>query len=502
MKKFFWNLMTIVMVGLMSAALNSCGKDDEPVSPTLSVDETAVSFNSNGGTTSIGVVSNTSWSVSGGDNWLSVSKSTNSITLIAQRNESTEEKTTSVTVRTDDGSLSQAIKVTVAGAEQILELSGLDAPFAKEANGQAHAQELTITCNASWVIEGKPDWLSISNMSGTGDKIIKVWPTGTNNSTERRATFIVKSGIKSITKEVVQHGISSCYAHPVDVVTLTESSVWGYEFSNNIHHVYFTLIPELEANGLTNSDIEKATSNNVDDNTWVRRTPEQFREYGNYFSWYGLPTNKKYMLISVAYDNNNEIGEINRMAITTKVDDLYNSPYIDGDYISASLDVIDDQFVYRIRSTKDAVHSAYADKFYSWAVVGTSEFKTLLCTGAQIAFLISQEIKKNPAPHDTYINDTDRNKIRERLEGPVQEANYTLPANLLNDAYLQVVNWCILPSGEFSGKISWYWFDLMVSRGVDRKATLMPKKQESKTPKLIQFNPQQLKQEYKVIKLN
>ena len=42
----------------------------------------------------------------------------------------------------------------------------------------------------------------------------------------------------------------------------------------------------------------------------------------------------------------------------------------------------------------------------------------------------------------------------------------------------------------------------MVSRGVDRKATLMPKKQESKTPKLIQFNPQQLKQEYKVIKLN
>ena len=501
-KDYLWSLLAIVMAVILSVSLSSCGDDDDdPEPPTLTVEKTSVSFSAGGGTASIAVNSNTAWSVTGGDNWLTVTKSSNTVNLTASKNESTEEKQTTITVRTDDGSLSQPITITIEGAEQVLELSGLDAPFEKTDNTQQSAQELTITCNAGWEINGKPDWLNISNLKGTGNMTVKVWPNSTNNSIERKATIIVKSGNREVTKEIFQKGISSVYARPKDIVTLTESFVWGFDFSNDLHHVYFTLMREIVANGLTDADIQHSIAQEAGGDTWIRRTPQQFVEYGNYFSWYGLDTNTKYVLISVAYDGQNDIGEINRVSITTKIDDIYNSPYIDGDYISASYDTVDGQIVYRIQSTKDSQHSAYANKFYSWAIAGTTIFKTLNCTDAQIAFLISQEIQKNPSPHDTYINGTDRSVVRERIEGPVESANYTLPANYLNDLYLQIVHWCTLSSGDFSGKISWYWYDLQGDSSSSRKISVH-KKNSGNTPKLIQFDPQKLKKEYKVIRLN
>ena len=385
---------------------------------------------------------------------------------------------------------------------EILELSGLDAAFEKTDNTQQNAQELTITCNAGWEIYGKPEWLNISNLKGNGNMTVKVWPSSVNNSTERKATLIVKSGSKEVNKEVVQKGISSAYAHPKDIVTLTESSVWGYDFSSDLHHVYFTLMEEIVANGLTDADIQQSITQDTEGDIWVRRTPQQFKEYGNYFSWYGLKTETRFVLISVAYNSNNEIGEINKRSITTKVDDIYHSPYIDVDYIDVTYDTVDGQVVYRIKSTKDSQHSAYANKFYSWAIAGTNHFSTLSCTDAQIAYLISQEIQKNPSPHDTYVNGTDRSVVRERIEGPVETANYTIPANYLNDKYIQVVHWCTLSNGDFSGKISWYGYDLQKEEEESIIKFSTRKKTDKKTPKLIQFDPVKLKNTYKVIRLN
>lgn len=491
------NLLVIVMAAMLSLGLSSCKDDDDPA-PTLTVERESVSFSSGGGNASITVICNTVWSVTGGDSWLTVTKSSNAVNLLASKNESTEKKETIIIVKTDDGSLSQRVTVTIEGAGQILELSGLDAPFEKTDQSQQNAQELLITCNAAWEIKGKPDWINVSNLKGNGNMSVKVWPNSINNSLERRATIIVKSGSREVSKEIIQKGISTVYARPKDIVTLTESSVWGYDFSNDLHHVYFRLLPELTANGLTDSDIQQSIL--IESERWVRRTPQQFKEHGNYFSWYDIVPNTSHVLISVSYDDQNNIGEINRTAIKTKIDDMYNSPYIDVENIHVSLDVVDNQFVYRIQSTKDSRYSAYANKFYSWAIAGTTEFKTLTCTDAQIAYLISQEIRNNPAPHSTYVNGTDRNAVRERLEGPIDNANYTLPANYLNDMYLQVVHWCTLANGTFSGKISWYWYDLQNTS--DSKVISVHEKSNKKTPKIIQFDPQELKKEYKVIRLN
>ena len=520
-KDYLWSLLAIVMAATLSVSLSSCGDDDDdPEPPTLTVEKTSVSFSAGGGTASIAINSNTAWSVTGGDNWLTVTKSSNTVNLTASKNESTEEKQTTITVRTDDGSLSQPITVTIEGAEQVLELSGLDAPFEKTDNTQQNAQELTITCNAGWEISGKPDWLNISNLRGTGNMIVKVWPNSVNNSTERKATIVVKSGNKEVNKEVVQKGVSSAYARPKDIVTLTESLVFGYDFSYDIHSVYFTVMTELAANGFTDTDIQQSIATgkviSTDDSdtriesgniTWIKRTPEQFKKHGGYFSWADNFSSTNNILISVAYTSQNEIGEINRTPITLPIDDIYHSPYIDIDDINVSIEVDNGQTIYRITSTKGSQHSAYANKYYSWAVVGTKMFETWMYwyykVDAIIAYLILQEIKKNPAPHDTYINGTDRSEIRERLEGPVDNVNFTLPANYYNDQYLQVVHWCTLSNGDFSGRISDYMYNVNGTSS-SRKPSKVPVSQKSsgKTPKIIQFDPQELKKKYKVIKLN
>lgn len=114
MKKYLYLLMTSVVLSFVS-----CGSDDEdPVPSSLQVSQTSVSFSADGGSTSIIVTSNTTWNITGGDNWLTVTKSSNAINLSAQKNESTEGKKTAILVKTDDGSLSQTIEVSISGAKQ------------------------------------------------------------------------------------------------------------------------------------------------------------------------------------------------------------------------------------------------------------------------------------------------------------------------------------------------------------------------------------------------
>lgn len=497
-KDFYWSLLSIIMMALLSVGISACGDDEED--PTLTVDKQTVSFSSGGGNVVINVMSNTDWSVTGGDSWLIVTKSSDAVNLTAQKNESTEEKTTTIIVKTDDNALMQPIEVRIEGAEQILELSGLDADFEKTDCTSDNAQELTITCNAEWKINGKPEWLSISNTSGKGNMKIKIWPNSVNKSTDRKATIIVSSGSKQLEKEITQKGISSAYAHPKDNMTLTESSVWRYDFSNELHHVYFTLMREIIVSGMTDDDILRDITLNESEGYWVRRTPKQFENNGNFFSWTGLEKDTKYTLISVAFDDNNEVGEINRMAINTKKDDSYNSPYIHNDYINASYSQnADGDLVYKIDIRKDPVNAAYADKFYTWAIASTGIFETLSnSTDAIRAYYMWREIKKNPAPHDTYVMGTDRNVIRERLEGPVAETSFTLPANVGNDKYMQIITWCTLSSGDFSGRINWCYYDLQSESDGKRKMKQISQ-MNTEEPVLVQFdlkNPS----EYTIIK--
>ena len=414
MKKFFWNLMTIVMVGLMSAALNSCGKDDEPVSPTLSVDETSVSFNSNGGTTSIGVQSNTSWSVSGGDNWLSVSKSTNSITLTTQKNESTEEKSTSITVRTDDGSLSQAIRVTVAGAEQILELSGLDAPFSSQAGSLQTAQELTIKCNTKWEISTNASWVIVDSRNGSGDKVVKVWMESENNTTEvRNATLTVTTGSKSESKRISQEaGIDgNLYIKPNETVILSNGFACDWSYGNNVMFYYSRIFESSEIDRKTDAEIIALMSSNTAD----RDTPGD-----DWITSWNLYPQTTYILCTVGYDKNGNNGALTRYEITTKSG--VNQAFV------AISDVWYDDTTWNWSTTMNG----FVTRYYQWFITLSGLHSS---TDAAVAWFFQREMKQNPDDFPPIVNSTSWGRSRN------------------NGTIFDLATWAIDANGNFSGLI-------------------------------------------------
>lgn len=507
-------MLAVVLTTVFSFGVSSCGDDDPE--PYMKVGKTSLSFGQQGGDEKVTITTNVKWTVLTDKDWLIVDKESGEkdavFTVSAKANETYEEREGKITIMPVADLDPCIIKITQSGKDKpILTVSGLDAPFEKSDNSKQYAQELTITCNTDWEISGKPDWLSISHLTGTGNMSISVWPNSVNDGAERKATIIIKTNSLEVSKDIIQKGMNkNVFARPKDILTLTTSTVWGYEFGSELHHVFFSVMHEYEANNKTDADLIKyfndfgSDDERLDKDGWVRRTPDQFQNIGGFFSWTGLQSNTCYYVVSVSYDKNNVVGEIHRQKVNTKKNDVFNSPYIGNDYVDASYeqDQNSQQVYYRIEVKKDPQNSAYADKFYTWAIASTEFFETLsdeIVTDAIRAYYIWREIKKNPAPHDTYVLGTDRSIIRERLEGPVTEANFTLPANYTNDKYLQIITWCTLSSGDFSGEINWCYF-LLKDESSAPKRLVSKRQANQKQPQIVQFNPNKPAKGYKILK--
>ena len=497
MKKLITKIGTFSFLLSTLLICTACPKPDPEPEPTpvpstpLTVNPGEINLGSNAGAqATFTIASSGDWIATCNESWLSLSSNNGSlvgaiiVTALTDNPNGTER---TALINVISGTESKTVSVKQAPKE-ILELSGLDAPFEASVGDIKSAYDLVITCSSTWQIESKPDWLNISALNGNGNSTIKAWTNSANESQQDRpGTIVVKSGNKTATKNVVQRAyFSSCYARAKEYVTLTESFVFGYDFSQNTTMVYFRLLPTSKAKGLTDKDLINDLKNNQ--SNWNAKTPEAF---GNYFSYYGAQANESYTLVSIAIQGN-DIGEINRKEFITPKDDVYNSPYIaSSSYISVEYASVEGQYSYRIKVDKDSENNPYSSRFYSWAIAGIKEFETLYTTDAILAYYIKTEITRNPSPHDTYVNGSDRSIVRERLEGPLETANYTLPANTSNDAYLQIINWCILDNGSFSGKINWGYLNMS-------SQSRMKLQQRSKsTPngiKFVEVSPEKLKE--------
>jgi|GEM_PF-4928053 len=68
--KFLWSMLSMVMAAMLSVQFTSCSKDDKD---SVSVSMQSVNFSENGGSQSVSISSNTSWSISGMQSWVTVS---------------------------------------------------------------------------------------------------------------------------------------------------------------------------------------------------------------------------------------------------------------------------------------------------------------------------------------------------------------------------------------------------------------------------------------------
>ena len=117
MKKVnFWSMlmMAMLMVGTV-VSLSSCGDDDEE--DHVSVSQPTVSMNENGGSQVIQVTSNTKWTVSGAQSWLSISPMSGSgdgaFTINASTNANNSDR--SCTLYINAGTAQTSVLITQSG---------------------------------------------------------------------------------------------------------------------------------------------------------------------------------------------------------------------------------------------------------------------------------------------------------------------------------------------------------------------------------------------------
>lgn len=448
-------------------------------STKLSVSPENVSFSASGGEQNIQVTCNTEWSVRGGNDWLTVEKlDQKTIALSAKKNESSEKLETTITVSTGDGEGTKNVKVSIAASEHTLSVSGLDAEFdAAEGNIQT-AQELDIICNSSWTISGKPDWLSIDKLSGTGNATVKVWPNRANNSSDDlKATLTVRSGNKSVPKTVVQRAgrEKACYAKPSNVMNFTFDLVMNFNCGSNTKFFY---VRAFKTSGLSRYTDEELVKSVLDEEAaWDRITYEEAdlaRCFGE-----KLEPNTSYTIVTVSYSKEDKLGEVIKYEVKTKP--VENQPMVD--IIDVGIYTKNGKDVYGITVKKG--QNGFCDKYYVWGAAGKT-LSSYYIYGTIKAWYLYQEIKANPISHATNINKyldkwtLETTVGREYLHGPLSQEE-SLSSDLLfsyDDYYVDIVAWGIDADGEHSGLIynNGYTISNGASKKVAKSTRYVPKK--------------------------
>ncbi len=157
---------------------------------TLSVSPSTLSFLSGGETKTLSVSSNTSWTASSSQPWLSLApmsgNNNGSIFVTAPPNTGANSRSATITV-SGTGALPQTITVTQAGATPSFSVS----PTALSFDSGGESKTVTVTSNTSWTVASYASWLSVTPVSGSGNQTFSVTAQANIGSIARNAAITV-----------------------------------------------------------------------------------------------------------------------------------------------------------------------------------------------------------------------------------------------------------------------------------------------------------------------
>lgn len=444
-KNYYQSVVAIAVALFLNVCISSCGGDEredpEPTAPpasSLSVAPSELSLAANAGAISSFTIASTSdWNISCSESWITLSpqKGTGAsavvVTASTENPKDTERKAT-ITVRS--GNETKYVTVTQA-APDILTLSGLDAPFDATAGSIQEAQELVITCNAAWTIEGKPEWLDISALSGTGKSTVKVWTNSSNSSTTARtATLIVKSGTKSSSKNVSQRAgfDANLQVSPKTIVTLSTGFAFDLTFGSSVKYYYVAKYLPTLLDRKTDEEIIAEMS--ADDSN--RDTPND-----NYINaWQNQNPLTEYIVCTVGYDQNGNHGSLTKTSIKTKSGSNQATAFIS--------DVTYDDTYWKWTTTVNA----YVTKYYMWFITNTNLYSS---TDATVAWFFKDAMNKSP----------------EDFAPIVQGDNWRVARN--GGTRFHVATWAVDVNGNFSGVIENFYGSINSARKKGIKANYL-----------------------------
>jgi hypothetical protein len=179
------------------------------VSTTLSLLTPAISLAAGTGSTPIkytfSVMSNTDWTASSNQAWLTVSPASATgndlLTVSADPNPNMVTRTATVTV-TATGGISQTVTVTQVAAAATLSLSATNATIERADNSTA---TVDVTSNTTWSASSNETWLTVSPTSATGNGTLIFTANANPTADTRTATVTVSAtGCTSQTITVTQ----------------------------------------------------------------------------------------------------------------------------------------------------------------------------------------------------------------------------------------------------------------------------------------------------------
>jgi mannan endo-1,4-beta-mannosidase len=159
----------------------------------LTVSPTSLSLAASASSGTVSVTSNTSWTVTDNQSWITVSPTSGSnngsFTVSVTANTATTARTGTVTVT--GGGITRTVAVTQAGATaNNLAVSPTTLSLASAASNSAVA----VTANVSWSVTDNQSWITVSPTSGSNNGSFTVSVTANTGTASRSGTVTVSGG--------------------------------------------------------------------------------------------------------------------------------------------------------------------------------------------------------------------------------------------------------------------------------------------------------------------
>ena len=183
--------------------------------PELTINNSSLNFAAAESTSSFSFNTNKNWTITSDQSWLTLDQtsgepSKDAISVMATCAENTAYTSRTANITISAGGLTQTIKVTQAAAVKVVSLSVSTTSLSVA--GQGGTASFTVTCNDNWTITDIPDYVTLSQTSGTESaSAVTVTVTAKQNFfyNSRNKSFTVKAGDKVAYISVNQNGVTS-----------------------------------------------------------------------------------------------------------------------------------------------------------------------------------------------------------------------------------------------------------------------------------------------------
>ncbi|TAF77077.1 MAG: hypothetical protein EAZ53_03065 [Bacteroidetes bacterium] len=239
--------------------------------PNVNVNSSTVNFTAAGGVQFVTISSNSNWNVSGIPTWMTVNPTNGTgnfvITLTAPINLNVNALNGIITVTS--GLSSVEININQNGATPLLLANPLTLTYPSAGN----SQNISVTSNINWTISGLPNWITLSTISGFGDKIVAANAVLNTSTGIRIAQLTVAGGAISRIINITQSGANPVLvANPLTLTYPSAGNSQNISVTSNMNWTSISSQPWLtlsNPNGTNDGIILASASFNLSTNNRI-----------------------------------------------------------------------------------------------------------------------------------------------------------------------------------------------------------------------------------------